>query len=52
MDRFPGSPQLDHPKVQNHLAPSIVQDIPERLSLCVKTILQAASVMPDPKGKP
>ncbi len=30
--------------------PSIVHDIPERLSRCVKTILQAASVMPDPRG--
>src|SRR5262244_3118564 len=31
--------------------PAIVHDIPERLSRCVNTILQAASVMPEPRGK-
>jgi hypothetical protein len=32
--------------------PSRVHDIPEHLSLCVNTILQAASVMPEPIGRP
>jgi hypothetical protein len=31
--------------------PSLVHDIPERFSRCVKTILQAASVIPLPMGK-
>jgi hypothetical protein len=30
--------------------PLMVHDIPERLRRCVKTILQAASVMPEPRG--
>jgi len=32
--------------------PSIVHDIPERLSLWVHTILQAAAVRPEPIGRP
>jgi hypothetical protein len=32
--------------------PSRVHDIPEHLSLCVNTILQAASVIPEPIGRP
>jgi len=31
--------------------PDIVQDMPERFSRWVKTILQAASVMPEPMGR-
>jgi hypothetical protein len=31
--------------------PALVHDIPERLRRCVKTILQAASVIPLPMGK-
>jgi hypothetical protein len=31
--------------------PAIVQDMPERFSRCVKTVLQAASVIPLPIGR-
>ena len=31
--------------------PDRVQDMPERFSRCVKTILQAASVIPEPIGR-
>jgi hypothetical protein len=31
--------------------PAIVHDIPECWSRCVKTTLQAASVMPEPMGR-